>query len=426
MKKHILFAAGNADTQLRSVLPVIENFRSVDEVSTSILYTAAFMKTERDTNPLLEHAKTVSDDFIELDTVAVRTGSYLGGVQAALNFQREVVAVLKKMMPSLVVVPNNKIYRNRFISNACVLLGIRVVEVQDTLNPGGMGNLAAYSSELRRQLRINKVGSLGLTLIGLLRFFGLRGAFGLKLGHAAIHKVAVWGQASQRIAINNGYSRSQVEITGQPRFDRIHSTDWTAHDQKTRDTYSIGVEERVVLYLPTKGITSQYFASTDEQIDMYEQLSESLQAINDAGIKSRLIIKLHRDEDMEVFTKLVGSILPEDAIVVQSAELYPLLSLAAVSITTASTAGLEALLFGTPLVILNSGNRPDFYPFSTTGPAVAAANAEGLKMAIMQQLDCSPELARRIDKFCRDETFEADGLAHGRVFDLTREALTGT
>ena len=426
MNKHILFTAGNADTQLRSVLPVIESFHAVDEVSTSILYTASFMKSGPDTNPLLARAKEVTDDFIDLDQLSVKGGSVWSQVNAALGFQKQVVSVLESIKPALVVVPNNKAYRNRFISNACALLNIRVVEVQDTLNPGGMGNLAAYSARFRRELRINKIVSIGLTVFGLLWFFGLRGVTGFKFGHQAIHKVAVWGKKSMDIAVSNGYRKSQVVITGQPRFDRIQSTNWVSRDQETLDEYAISPEEKIVLYLPTKGITSQYFASTDEQIDMYRQLSDSLRIINESGVKSRLIVKLHRDEDVNEFSKLVGDILPNDAVVVQSAELYPLLSVASVGITTASTAGLEALLFGTPLVILNSGNRPDFYPFSTSGPAVAAANAEELKLAIVQQLDCSPELSQRIDSFCRDETFEADGLAYERVFRLAQETLSST
>ena len=180
MNKHILFTAGNADTQLRSVLPVIESFHAVDEVSTSILYTASFMKSGPDTNPLLARAKEVTDDFIDLDQLSVKGGSVWSQVNAALGFQKQVVSVLESIKPALVVVPNNKAYRNRFISNACALLNIRVVEVQDTLNPGGMGNLAAYSARFRRELRINKIVSIGLTVFGLLWFFGLRGVTGFK------------------------------------------------------------------------------------------------------------------------------------------------------------------------------------------------------------------------------------------------------
>ena len=119
-----------------------------------------------------------------------------------------------------------------------------------------------------------------------------------------------------------------------------------------------------MVYLPTKGIRNTFFLSRTEQLRVYEALASLSGRRARDGRIIQVIVKLHRDEDLKVLRQELPNHVWRKLLIVQHESLYPLLVSAHVAVSSGSTAGLEALLFGLPLVMLDFSGRPEFYDFA--------------------------------------------------------------
>ena len=434
-ERKILFVAGNSDTQLKSFLPLIIELSKFENIKISVLYSINFPKKiiSREDNATEKDIKNLVDEFYIYDqdpSMLRGYGSLIGNLFLTRDYQKKISQYIASTSPDIIVLPNNKIFRNRFIYKYAAINSIYTCVIQDTLNPGGMGNVKSYTKKVRVKLLIHNIFNYLLNSFGALGILNYRSLFKFNRGHKKIGFIAVWGKNSKKIALENKYNLEQIKVTGQPRFDEIINNDWSGSSNVIYNDLKIKLQSKKIVFLPTKGITNEYFAKKDEQLLIYTSLIDSINRVSkDVNISIKLIIKLHRDEDIDSFKKMFTSKKLMNVSITQDNVLYPILSECDLAITTASTAGLEALIFDNPLITVNFSKTPDFYSYSSSGAAIGVYDVLSFEPAIKRALfdkKTIHKLRGNRVKYVINEAHTQDGNSTKRVLRAIDEVLVNS
>lgn len=431
----ILFFAGNGDNQLASYIPVMRVLRGHEDMKFSVFYSETFtVRSRSGSNETLEMTKEIADEFIEYSGPAQASagwGNPISWWRTGRILCREIAEVLAATNPALVVIPNNEAFRNRVASKLSALAGVPVLVLLDGAVPGGLrSRLKSFPVGFRIKYYPNALAKLILSSIGMLGLSNLESIFKHNVGHASVTKMAVWGNRSREVALQHGFTESQVEAIGTPKFDEIAVGDWAEKAVSLYARLGVARSEKRVVFLPTKGFDNSFFETQQQQIGTYESMVAAVDDLTARGNGTvRLIVKLHRQENIDKFRALVPSSVLERAIVVQDVPLYPLLYGCHIAVTVASVAGLEALLFDKGLITLNFSGRPDFRNYARSGAAVGVYTPGALKEAIEQVLE-NDELRQRLAvcraRFVADQVSDLDGGAGQRAADLVISMIYGT
>lgn len=429
--KEILFVAGNNDTHLKSIVGILHKFNNKEDYNINILNTSNF--------PYNTPGRTSYDILEEIKLYVKRTYSYTPNkinnnnkklcahIQVCRHYQKSISSYLNTLKPNLVILPNNKIFRNRFISTYCALRNIDVIVIQDTLYPGGFGDLKSYTSGFRIKFYIKQIVCKILIGIHFIRDYKIKLITKYILGHHAINKIGVWGVKSKEFAIKNSYKANQIEIIGQPRFDQINEKTFNGETEKLYKKLYLNNNFANIIYLPTKGITDGFYSSKSEELSIYVTMIEALgKIIKRTGKDIRLIVKLHRDEKIENFKKIIPNRLLKYFILIQDVPLYPLLNGCDLAITTASTAGFEALLINKPLLVVNFSGRPDFYDYCGAGAALSVYIKEDYEIKLQSLLfdrQVLGKLKKNRANFIKNEAYALDGRSADRACLIIKSQL---
>jgi hypothetical protein len=190
---------------------------------------------------------------------------------------------------------------------------------------------------------------------------------GARYGQGGADVVGAWGPSSVRYFLDVGVPSGRVRAIGNPRLDAILATDWEAPAAVIRRALRLG--NRVLLYL-SNPIDAQGFCSTE---DKHRLLGSFLSAA--AGWLERTdtqtVVKIHPAESLPAYREVAAaSACAGRTTVVRDADLYPLLKLARGAVGLGTTAGLEALVFGVPLGMLEVPQAGFLYDFVRQGAAV--------------------------------------------------------
>ncbi len=422
----ILFAAGNIGCQLNMFLPVLRELARDEGLRLVLLYLDS--NPAHELNPMFIEARELVDDLrihhFEASMPQTRLGKLRRVVDTATTFQRGVKALLEEIRPDLVVLPNHKNFRYKAFSKIAALHDVRVLVVQDGLSPGGMRTrMPSLPRSYRTDHAARQATSALLNSVGMTALEGPRALTHFNHGHGAITKVATWGEASRQIALDHGYTPSQIAITGQPRFDHMLMHDWEQECDALYRELGIDRARKSLVYLPTNGITGGFLADLDDQIAIFKAIVDGAEAQDEPVT---VIAKLHRAEKLDEIHRILGPELVSRMIVVQDVPLYPLLHGCTLAITLGSTAGLEALGFDKPLITMNLSDRPDFYHFAERGAAVrvtAPHEMKGAVASILSDEGVQTRLAEARARFLVEEMYTLDGKATQRVAELIRETL---
>ena len=170
----------------------------------------------------------------------------------------------------------------------------------------------------------------------------------LAYGSSGAAAVAAWGDSSAAYFRDVGVEPSRIHLTGNPRLDRIRSTDWQVEPPAADGDESA---DRTVLLI-TNPIDEQGFCSGDEKHALVRRFVDGVtELIQNQEIQ--LIVKLHASESRGDYERaLLGSPVCDEVMITTDRPLYPLLAVADAAVILASTVGLEAMLFGVPVGVL--------------------------------------------------------------------------
>jgi hypothetical protein len=138
----------------------------------------------------------------------------------------------------------------------------------------------------------------------------------------------------------------------------------------------------------------------------------------------RLVFKLHSHEDPKDFRDVAGASAHANRIlIVSDYELYPLLTLADGAVIFSTTAGLEAVLLGVPLGVVDIPGVGYLHDFVTGGAAVPLGWSEPMADQVGRLLASKgrhqPDVQRYLDR-----TLAVRQGATEAVIDLAEEVLS--
>ncbi len=243
--------------------------------------------------------------------------------------------------PDLVVVPNDDAYPYDRIGRLLRSRGIPFVLIQEGIRFPLPAN--------RAQEHRSGDGGSGS--------FGSGGAYGLGGAMA----IAVWGEISAEYFRAQGVPAERLHLTGNPRFDfRLDAEAKTPRRKRAR-------RHRTLLLL-TNPIDDQGFCSHDEKLTLIRRFGAGVAPLLASGTL-RLILKLHPRESPQEYRQALAGVAPDAIKITEDSSLPALFSDADAAVVLASTVGLEALLDGLPLGVVEIPGHGFIYDYVSSGAA---------------------------------------------------------
>ncbi len=184
------------------------------------------------------------------------------------------------------------------------------------------------------------------------------------LGGAAA--IAAWGEASAEHLARLGVPPSRIHLTGSPRFDGFEVRDPAGAAARARDRW--GLDDPTLL-LVTNPIDDQGFCTTAEKLALVERFAGGIAPLfRDPGL--HLAVKLHARESPRQYRPLFA-VLPAGRVkILGDAPLEELFAASRAAVVMASTVGLEALLHGLRLAVLEIPGHGYLYDYVDSGAAL--------------------------------------------------------
>ncbi len=226
-------------------------------------------------------------------------------------------------------------------------------------------------------------------------------------------KTFVYGPKYKRSLLEGNYPKNSVIATGSQRFDRIILE--RGRFNKILFCKSLGIDSgrKIVAFVTSPVPAGDTEAMTTAVIDAVKELD------------MRLVIKLHPSENFSIYRNIV-SMKKSDAVIVRDIDLYEVLDACDIMITHLSTAAIESMIFGKPVIILNLTGKPDRVDYVKRGAALGVYRKDDLLPVMKELLDNKRPLTKmqkRIRAFIFDTAYLTDGKASMRAADAI-ERLT--
>lgn len=383
----ILFVAFNNDTQLKTFLPVMELLRESNGAE-CLLVSGCELKGMHTDRKLLT-SSGIPYEVLDSRVNDRRFNQLLRSVTVA---RRRIARVLDEHRPSVVVLGNDHTVPHNYLLGETRRREIPTLLVQD----GVMRPAPAVLPCLKR----------------LAKSFA---RIPLSYGQGNCTRIAAWGQRARNYFLAAGCSPDSIDVVGCPRFDRILA------DPPSRN-HSDGLlppASRRILYLSSAELKFGLFSSEERRTTLLAMLGAP-KALEDACPGTRLVIKLHRADDITSVRELVRACGAGDkcTLLQNEIDLYALLPLCDVAVTYCSTAGLEALLFKKPLIIFNPTGRPDpidYVPGDAALPAQTEGEIHTLLRDILTNPQFSAEFVKKAREYLTSQVGSLDGQATFRV-----------
>jgi|GEM_PF-5757165 len=240
-------------------------------------------------------------------------------------------------------------------------------------------------------------------------------------------KIAVWGKATVDWYGCYGNDISKCEITGNPRHDIICSDE--RDDSRTRARLSdIGIDpdKDLILFIPvffkSPGFTAysvHYYTPDMEHLALREIL-EVAKYFPD----KQIVIKLHPFDyiDEKHIRDAYGLYRYGNVFVVKDIDITLLIKASSLAVTSFfSTAALDAVMLGKPVICMNFYKMEDPVPFVSRGVALGVTKKGELLDAvkkIFMDKEINKALAGNRPGFIYDYAYKTDGKSAQRVTEL--------
>lgn len=394
-----------------------------------------------------EMFKPIAEKLSDWDTIAINTDRFYKRAEIEKTLQRlsfpyktiaglsmnKVKRVFAEESPDVIVVGHDRNLMDRLFVGCANSKGIPTLLIQD-------GVLAASRDKIRETGSITNslkyLGSLpfkafnfimnrdyswhGKIEIALFELrYSTRGKVGV-YGHGECSKMALFGDAVKEMFILEGIDPKRILVTGNPKFDKVYYSKDSNCKQKVCKKWHIPPDKEIILLL------TQYMV--EAKIWSPEQRRKFVLAIVSATAalpNTQLIIKLHPPTESEEDYQEIVRDLTSQPIICKYASLPELLNACDLAITVSSTAALEAMAIGKPVVIVNLFNDTgtSFY----RGSSALFVEREEDILATMQKALYDPqtreEMSKPMKKFVYEQAYLQDGQASKRIADLIRSMV---
>jgi hypothetical protein len=187
---------------------------------------------------------------------------------------------------------------------------------------------------------------------------------GAPYGGGGATAICAWGDASAAHFRSVGAPPTTIRVTGNPRLDDVDPAAWRERGQALAN--KLGFTRAPLLYL-SNTIDDQGFVTTAEKMQLFERFCREAGPV--AARDGRAIaVKLHAREDVAAFKDVAAKLT--DVHVLGDEPLFAVLAMGHAAVVLASTVGLEALVFGLPLAVLELPRHGHVFEYVTSGAAI--------------------------------------------------------
>lgn len=230
--------------------------------------------------------------------------------------------------------------------------------------------------------------------------------------------VAAWGPASGDYFRSVGVPAERVHLTGSPRFDLLRPPRDDGERRRARS--ALGLSRRT-LALISNPIDDQGFCSHDEKMELFGHFLQGIQPLF-AAPEFHLAVKLHGRESAADFERRIPTALHSRVSVLTNVALSELLYACGAAIVLASTVGLEALLCGVPLAVLEIPGHGFQYDYVQSETAAGLAWDAPMAPQVDSLFEPSAERQHRVEAYLTTQ-FSGRGKAVKQVADLIQSLL---
>ena len=405
MKKRTALFVPSYDGHIRTFHCIIEKMKETGFWEPCVVFLEGIHG-----NLLREYSKKYSFPLIPL-RFPYRKNPVVGGIAARIGnawdyyaylrtVQKEVVQLFDSQEPAFLVTATEGFTDTHFLFEArkrripSLCLCSYLVSL----------SLNMERTEIRKPGLMQTMYNTGLSLAGL--------PYSEEpLGYADI--AALWGKHHYTSFLERGVSPSQLAVIGSPAhdliFNRLRDADLDSPAvKKLKVGFRIHPNKHVFLFC-TQPVAVDGLCTSEEQRFLTEQVIEACNRFDDHV----LIIKLHPRETIQQYTWLQHYLDSGRVYIFAEveADLFDLLNISDIMITQSSSTGLDALLFGRDMVIVDVLTQvKDAMGYVAAG---AALNNKETKKKLSSQRQ--KFIATCIDRF--------DGRATERVLSLIESML---
>lgn len=246
----------------------------------------------------------------------------------------------------------------------------------------------------------------------------------LNQGKGGATAIAAWGESSAEYFRRQGAPPESIHLTGNARFDRIHEGELGTESARIRR--KLKLRDRTILFL-SNPVEFHGYCTSEEKMMLVREFVAGIEPLLAAG-RTSLLFKLHSHEDADQFRAIAESSPSGDRIaLVNGEDLYSLFHLADAAVIFSTTAGLEAMLFGVPLGVLEIpgvGFLHDYVEERAATPLEwSSPMSEQVERLLAKKGLHQPDVERYLDRSLAVRSRAADATLD-LVEDILREGST--
>jgi len=254
-----------------------------------------------------------------------------------------------------------------------------------------------------------------------IRFEAAEGAFegALNQGKGGATAIAAFGESSAEFFRRQGVPQQSIHLTGNPRFDELSSLDFESKVLQMRRELNLGGRNLLFLSNP---IEFHGYCSTESKLGLVRDFVLGIDPLfEDEGF--RLVFKLHGQENPGDFLAAAEASPHSSQIVMASdCELYPLLVLSDAAVIFGTTAGLEALLLGVPLGVIEIPGVGFLHDYVRQGAAIPLRWSMPMSEQVTQLLALKGRYQPSVDRYL-DRSLASRSDATARILELVNGLL---
>lgn len=236
-------------------------------------------------------------------------------------------------------------------------------------------------------------------------------------GHGQCLKIAVFGNSVKKMLVAEGISPHRIIITGNPKFDILYHHKNTDYKQVMYQKLNIDSNKEIILLL-TQPFVELGLWTPEQKRQFVLGITNAISALPNA----QLVIKLrHPSENVNSYHGIINGI-PQTPIFCETIPLYQLLNACSIALTVSSTAALEAMVMGKPVVIINLFNDSGSSFYIDSG-APFVEKMDELIPTMRKALYDAPikeDFSKSANKFVYEQAYLQDGQASYRIACLIR------
>lgn len=229
---------------------------------------------------------------------------------------------------------------------------------------------------------------------------------------------AVYGKNTKKIYTGFGIKSDKIKVIGNIKFDSLYQKRKHYKKERIFELLNIPKSKKIILF------TSQG--------DSKEEDEKLLLAIFNAFKRypkdnHHLVIKLHPAEDGRLPKNIAKGF--DNYTITKDVDIFEMINASDVVITYWSTTGLEAMVLGKPLIVLNLSGKPDNILYAKEGAALGVYNQNKLYQTLKKCFNSKitrQKLFRKQKRFIYNEAYKVDGKVIERLLNIVYGVVTSS